>query len=133
MDWLKWMVRAGVALALAAAAGAGWLLGTESGLRWALARVLDYAPPGLEVEEPRGALLGTVSFERLAYQGQEARRVAFELNLLALLADTISLEFLRADSVTLKRPQGSGDRPATLPFGVRVADAQIRSVTFEGY
>ena len=41
MRWLKWLVRAAVGLALAAAVGVGWLLGTESGLRWALARQLN--------------------------------------------------------------------------------------------
>ena len=84
MKWLKRLLRAAVGLVLTLAVvailGGAWLLGTESGLRWAL----RFAPDELTVEGPRGALAGTVSFERIAYEGNEARRVSFDLNLLAL-------------------------------------------------
>ena len=95
MRLVKWLVRGLVALALVAALGVVWLLGTESGLRWAL----GFAPADLELEEPRGTLIGTISFERVAFQGSEARKVAFDFNLLALLADTISVEFVRIESL----------------------------------
>ena len=130
MRWLKWLVRGLVALALFAAAGAVWLLGTESGLRWAL----GFAPADLELEEPRGTLIGTISFERVAYQGSEARKVSFEVNLLALFADTISVEFVRIESLVLKKPEAKTSEPsAPFPFRIRVADAQVKSVVFEGY
>jgi translocation and assembly module TamB len=128
LRWLRWLIRAGVALALAAAAGIVWLLGTESGLRWAL----GFAPPGIQIEEPRGSLLGTMSFERLAFQGNEARNISFDLNLLALLADRISIEFLRVESLTLERPEPSTSQ-AAIPFRVRLADAEVKSLVFEGY
>ena len=129
MRWLKWLVRLAVALALLSAAGAGWLLGTESGLRWAL----GFAPAEVTLEGARGALIRTISFERIAFQGSEARNVAFDLNLLALLTDTISVEFIRIDSLTLHRPQASGGGSAALPFRIRIADAQVKSLVFEGY
>ena len=136
LKWLKWLVRSAVALALVAAAAALWLLGTESGLRWALA----FAPPELEIEGARGALARTLSFERVAYQGNEARSVTLEVNLLALLADTISVEFVRAESIKLQRRESakttseSAKTTSTLlPFRIRVADAEVKSLVFEGY
>src|SRR5688572_9914209 len=132
MKWLKRLLRAAVGmvltLALLAVLGGAWLLGTESGLRWAL----GFAPAGLTVEGARGALAGTVSFERLAYEGNEVRNASFELNLLALLADTVSIEFLRAESVQLKKPEPS-ETKAAFPFRVRVSDAEVKSLVFEGY
>ena len=130
MRWLKGLVRGAVALALVAAAAALWLLGTESGLRW----VLRFAPPELEIEGARGALARTMSFERVAYQGSEARKVVLEVNLLALAADTISVEFVRAESIKLQRPgESAGKTSTTLPFRIRVADAEVKSLVFEGY
>jgi translocation and assembly module TamB len=130
MRLVKWLVRALVVLALVAALGVFWVLGTESGLRWAL----GFAPAELELEEPRGTLTGTISFERVAYQGSEARKVSFEVNLLALFADTISVEFVRIESLVLKKPEAKTSEPsAPFPFRIRVADAQVKSVVFEGY
>src|SRR5512134_2044395 len=108
MRWLKWLVRGLVVLALLAAAGVVSLLGTESGLRWAL----GFAPADVELEEPRGTLMGTISFERVAFQGSEARKVAFALNLLALLADTISVEFLRVESLVVRIPGKTTSEPS---------------------
>jgi translocation and assembly module TamB len=132
MKVLKWLVRGLLALVIVAAAGAAWLLGTESGLRWAL----GFAPAEVQLEEPRGTLLGTVSFKRVAFQGSEARNVAFDLNLLALLADTISVEFVRIESLHLSKPPETKKESASsapFPFRIRVADAQVKSVVFEGY
>jgi translocation and assembly module TamB len=131
MRWLKWLVRGLVALALFAAAGAVWLLGTESGLRWAL----GFAPADVELEGPRGTLIGTISFKRVAFQGSEARNVAFDLNLLALLADTISVEFVRIESLVLKKfeTKETSEPSTSFPFRIRIADAQVKSVVFEGY
>ena len=130
MRWLKWLVRSAVALALAAAAAALWLLGTESGLRWAL----GFVPPALEIEGARGALARTLSFERVAYQGSEARKVVLDVNLLALAAGTIAVEFVRAESIQLQWPGEPAGKTST-PFAlrIRVADAEVKSLVFEGY
>jgi len=130
MRWLKWLVRGAVALALAAASAALWLLGTESGLRWAL----GFVPPALEIEGARGALARTLSFERVAYQGSEARKVVLDVNLLALAAGTIAVEFVRAEGIQLQRPGEPAGKTST-PFAlrIRVADAEVKSLVFEGY
>ena len=49
---MKWILRVTIGLAAVLLGAAFWLLGTESGLRWAL----GFAPPALVVEAPRGAL-----------------------------------------------------------------------------
>lgn len=128
---MKWLLRAVLALAVAFLGVAGWLLGTGSGLRWAL----GFAPPALVVEAPRGALAREISAERVAWDGiVEARKVSFQLNLLALLADTVSVSFLRIDSLTIKRPEGSKEETGfVLPLRIKVSDAQVKSVVFEGY
>jgi translocation and assembly module TamB len=131
MKLVKWLVRGLVALGLLAAMGAVWLLGTESGLRWAL----GFAPPDITLEGPRGTLASTISFERVSFQGSEARDVSFEVNLLALLADTVSVEFVRIESLVLSKPElkATSEPSAPFPFRIRVADAQVKSVVYEGY
>src|SRR5262245_18621891 len=129
MRWLKWPVRAAVVLALLAMAGVLWLLGTESGLRWAL----GFAPPEIAFQGARGTLLGTIGFERVAYGGSEARKVEFELNLLALAGDTVSIEFFRAQGLSIARPQPSTGPAKAIPVRIRLADAEVKSLVFEGY
>src|SRR5262245_41363972 len=95
---MKWLLRILLVLAVALLGAALWLLETESGLRWAL----GFAPPQLVIEEPRGALAREVRAERVAWEGIEARKVSLELNLLALLLDTVSVNFLRVESLNVK-------------------------------
>ncbi len=128
---MKWLLRLVLLLAVAFLGAAGWLLGTGSGLRWAL----GFAPAQLVVEGPRGALAREVSAERVAWDGiVDARKVSFQLNLLALLTDTVSVSFLRIDSLTVKRPEGNKEETGfVLPVRIKVSDAQVKSVLFEGY
>lgn len=102
-------------------------MGTESGLRWALA----FAPATVQLEGARGALIGTMSFDRVAFEGSEARNVAFELDLLALFTDTLSVEFLRIESLSLKKPATGGG--GTIPLRIRLRDVEVKSVVYEGY
>src|ERR687895_1099576 len=50
---------------IAAAAGIGWLVGTEAGLHWAAAKVR-----GLDVEGLHGKLAGEISAEKFAYNAE---------------------------------------------------------------
>jgi translocation and assembly module TamB len=127
---MKWLLRLVLVVVVASLGAAGWLLGTGSGLRWAL----GFAPPQLVVEGPRGALAREIGADRVKWEGIEARKVSFQLNLLALLTDTISVNFLRIDALTIKRPEGSREETSfVLPVRIKVSDAQVRSVVFEGY
>src|SRR5262245_39735871 len=128
---MKWLLRFAVALLTVLVLAAGWLLGTESGLRWAL----GFAPRGLAVDEPRGALAREIRAARVAWDGVvDARKVSFQINLLALLTDTISVNFVRIESLAVKRPEGSKEESGfVLPIRIKVADAHAKSVVFEGY
>src|SRR6185503_788305 len=116
MKWVKWPLRALVAAALLAASGVVWLLGTESGLRWAL----RFAPPGGELTGARGTLAGAMFFDRVAYQGSEALNVPLALTLLALAADTLAVDFVRVDALRLARFGSSSGPGKSLPFRLRV-------------
>lgn len=124
---MRWLARLGllVLVALAAAAGAGvWLVGTESGLRWALARAQAAADGKLEVEGARGVLAGAVAFERLAYRSEslavEARGVRTELGLLAALGGRVALDPLEVEFLELA-PRGGGKPGAAGAPAVPVA------------
>jgi autotransporter translocation and assembly factor TamB len=95
---MKWLLRIALALAAVVVGAAFWLLETEAGLRWAL----GFAPPQLAVENPRGALAREMRADRIAWEGLEARQVRFEVNLLALVFDTVSVNFVRIDSLAVK-------------------------------
>ena len=85
----------------------------------------------MQLEGARGALIGTMSFDRVAFEGSEARNVAFELDLLALFTDTLSVEFLRIESLSLKKPATGGG--GTIPLRIRLRDVEVKSVVYEGY
>src|SRR5688572_13490666 len=129
---MKWLLRVGVALLTLLVIATGWLLGTEGGLRWAL----GFAPRELAVDGVRGALVREISAERVAWDGiVEARNVSLQVNLLALLADTISINFVRVGELTIKRPEDRKEQDSgfVLPIRIKVSDAHAQSVVFEGY
>lgn len=136
MRWIGWTAAFAAALVLALAAAAAWLLGTESGLRWAVARAQDAAGGALAVEGVRGTLAGTARFERLAYVAQdysfEVRQVSAAADLVAALGGQVVIEPLRAASlkIALAEPRAgaSGGAPSpapVLPLGVRLGDVAI--------
>ena len=128
MKWLKWLVRGLVALALFAAAGAVWLLGTESGLRWAL----EFAPADLELEAPRGTLTGTISFRRVAYQAARRAR-SHSRSTSSRFSPTRSRWNSSGSKVSSQEAGRKHPNPQPPSFRIRVADAQVKSVVFEGY
>src|SRR3954469_15030983 len=128
---MKSILRLLVGLAVAFVAAAFWLLETESGLHWAL----GFAPRELAAEGVRGALAREISADRVAWEGIEARNVSLQVNLLALLGDTVSVSFVRIDSLDIRL---SGEKKAetsgpALPLRIKVSDAQVKSVVFQGY
>jgi translocation and assembly module TamB len=127
---MRWLPTLLLTLAAALLAAAVWLLGTESGLRW----VLSHAPAELAVEEPHGVLGGEITAKRIAWQGIEARGVALQVHLLALLGDTVSVGPVRVDALDIKLPPAKGgESKGGLPLQIKVSDARVRSVTYEGY
>ncbi len=123
----------GVLLVFCAGAAVAWLLATEPGLRWAMARAEAASGGKLRVEEARGTLASVVTIERVAYvdgaMSLEARRVRAEGDVLALLRGQIGIEPLRIESVLVKlsaaRPAPPSAPGKALPFGVRLAQVAI--------
>lgn len=66
---LKIVLALTLGLLLLLAAGATWLLGSESGARWALLTAATLTKGGLQVEGVHGRLLGPLRIERLGYVG----------------------------------------------------------------
>src|SRR5262245_32755271 len=126
---MKWLLRILVFLAAVTVGAAFWLLETGSGLRWAL----GFAPQKLAVENPRGALAREIGADRVAWEGIEARNVSFELNLFALLVDTVSVQFVRIDSLVVTLKPSDGQPVPPLPVRIKVSDAQLKSLVVEGY
>jgi translocation and assembly module TamB len=122
--WIALAVPA--AVALAAAAGIGWLVGTEDGLRWAAARV-----GGLETEGLRGVLAGEIAAERVVYSGDgarvEARGVRLRAHLAALLGGRLTIDPLHIGGLRIdlreagQQPSGKPD----WPFRLHLANAAI--------
>ena len=95
MRWLSGALLALAVLLLAAAAGIGWLVGTEQGLQWAAAR-----DAGLHTEGLRGHLAGEVTAETLSFESSAVRlraeQVSVRAHLAALLGGRLTLEPFRA-------------------------------------
>lgn len=105
--WGRWLTLAAVALAViaVAAAGALWLLRTEAGAAWALARV-----PGLQASGVSGALLGDLRVQRLRIElprGGEA------------VLDGAAWNGLRIERTAAWRPRLTVDRLAADRIGIR--------------
>lgn len=105
--WGRWLTLAAVALAIVAVAAAGvlWLLRTEAGAAWALARV-----PALQASGVSGALLGDLRVQRLRIElprGGEA------------VLDAASWTGLRIERTAAWRPRVIVDRLAADRIGIR--------------
>jgi translocation and assembly module TamB len=126
-----------VLLVLAAAAsfaGLAWLVGTEAGLHWAMARVVSASGGRLALEEASGTLAAEVRFGRMAYADDrvrvEARGVRGEGNPLALLRGALGIEPLNIASLQVVLVGRDAAAPAAasgvaLPFGIRLMQVSI--------
>jgi translocation and assembly module TamB len=118
---------------LTAAAALAWLLGTEPGLRWAVARATAAAGGSLKIDGVRGTLASVVSIEQLSFaEGGvkiEARQLQAEGDVLVLLRGQVGLEPLRIATLRVALTD-SGKTPSSqpasaLPVGVRLAQVSI--------
>ena len=131
-------VAALIAVSLAAGTALAWVLGTEAGGRWLLARL-----PMLEVQGFAGHLGGAWRAERVAWRDGE-RRVTVEAPVLAwrpacLWRATLCVERLEAQAVVLHLPADpdaaprDGGLPALeLPLAVSLRRLDIGPVTLDG-
>ncbi|APR03523.1 translocation/assembly module TamB domain-containing protein [Thauera chlorobenzoica] len=130
---LKWL-GGGVALALAAALGAGaWLLGTPSGLEAGLALARHASGGALQVEGVRGRVLGRLDLDALAYRSPalelELKDVSLAWSPAALLDRRLEIAHLTVGRMDLARAAAAdeaaaGPLPApaslALPFAIEL-------------
>jgi translocation and assembly module TamB len=131
---MRWYFAAlGLLLAalVAAAAGIGWLVGTEAGLHWAAAQVGE-----LEVEGLRGRLAGEISADTLAYKGEgfqvKAEKLRLRAHLAALLGGRLTIEPLRAAAIEVELQETEEKQeissPPKLPLRLHIARAEVDAI-----
>lgn len=115
---------------LATLGGGAWLLGTQAGLRWALARAESASGGRLAVREAQGTLARGVRAQSVAWTDPamriEAREVALRVDLLALLSGRIGIAPLEAASLDIETATG-GSAPAAprIAFPLRLGDVRV--------
>jgi translocation and assembly module TamB len=127
------LIGLGIALALGIAAALGglyWLLQTEAGLQWALARAERAAEGKLTLEGARGRLAGTVTLERLRFSDEtltvEAKALSTHAHLAALLGARLVLDPLRAESLDIKLSGvPAAGAPSSFPLAVSLGQAEV--------
>lgn len=122
--WLRWL---GLALLLAVVLliGTGsWLLGTASGLRFALARVQTATHGALRVQQAQGSLLGPLDLAGVQYDDGKGTVVNLvqahlDLRLWPLLAKRAHVVALAADGVEVSLPPSSPSEQSSSTFSLK--------------
>ncbi len=117
MSWLRGLAVLLLALLLAVAPLAGWLLGSESGLRFAAAQLR--AQGLLEAETVRGRLLDSIELEqvRLSAGGYvlRAERLALRWRPAALLERRLHVEAMEGAGLRIELPPAPAESPPEAP------------------
>lgn len=114
MKWVRRIAIAFAALPLIAAAALWWLLGSNAGLRFALARAQAATQGALHVQQARGHLLGPLDLAGVRYddgKGMVASVATLHLDLRfwPLLARRVHVLALRADGVEVALPKPTAE------------------------
>ena len=127
-------------LAVVLAGGALWLVATESGARWAFARVLARTGPELTIGRVSGSLLGGLVVEdvrlRLTRDELDIGRLALHWKPAAALVGEIEFGAARATTVAYRKLPPKGDEEGeggvlSLPFMLRLEDAIVESLSID--
>ncbi len=141
---MKRLLRILLVVVVIAAIGVGgavaWLLYSEAGFSWALARLQRSMGPALALENARGSLSGGIEIAsiRYAYEGTtvEARAVTLRLSPLSLATLAPRVNSLRCAEliVTLAPRTAPGALPATLllPLELQADEVRVDRVTVKG-
>lgn len=123
---LKWLGLGLLGLLLLVAVFVGWLIGTESGARFALARAVASMEGRLSIAQSSGRLVGPLALEGVHYidkdTGIDAKlgRARVDLKPLTLLSRVVHVTDLEADDVELSlttvppKPQPEPTQPFSL-------------------
>ena len=107
--WLRWLVLSILVLLLLIVIAAGWLLGTDSGLRFALARASAATHGALSVQQADGRLLGPLELRGVRYndgKGTDIRLASarVDLDVWPLLRKKLHVLDLQADDIHVDLP-----------------------------
>lgn len=136
---MKWLLAAlGLVVCLVLTA-AGWLLYSESGLRWAAAFAEEALHGKLRVEGLRGALAREVEFASIRFQNEttrvDLREGVVRLELLSILGARAGVRELRAKSLEIVLASAPSDgkppAPPQIPFGLRIDRADLERISLE--
>jgi translocation and assembly module TamB len=117
---------------VAAAAGIGWLVGTEAGLHWAAAQ----AGEQFTFEGLHGKLAGEISAEKLAYKTEgfhvKAEKLSLRAHLAALLGGRLTIEPLRAAAIEVELQEKEEKQEISsapkLPLRLHIARAEVDAI-----
>ena len=114
--WLRWTVLSFAALLLVLLLAVCWLLGTASGLRFALARTQAFTHGALTVQSAHGRLIGPLDLTGLRYAdgtGLDAKvaRAHLDLRASSLLRKRLHVLDLDVDGVDVALPKSEPEQP----------------------
>ncbi|MHB8386430.1 translocation/assembly module TamB domain-containing protein [Metallibacterium sp.] len=132
---LRWLLALPGAALLLLIAASVWLLGTQSGLDFTLARARALTHGALTVQQAQGRLWGPLRLRGVRWRGADGLRVSIaaarlDYAPLALLRKRLDITRLDASGlrVSLPAPQPSSNQPLDLraPLDIRIAQATLR-------
>lgn len=141
MKLLKVILALLVVLACVAAATLTWLAGTESGLRFVLARAAATLPLEFDPATAEGSLVGPMRLPRARWAGGGygvgLRGLELDWSPTALLRRQLQLDLLHAEAVHVELPPGDGAAMATgrpapgapLPWPLAVGDLHVGALS----
>ncbi|MDX1404578.1 MAG: translocation/assembly module TamB domain-containing protein [Woeseiaceae bacterium] len=135
-----WIGLALVALLLLG--GTGWLLGSESGARWALARAASILPSQLTLDIRSGTLLGGLRFSNVEWRDASVlvagEDVFIDLDLISLMFRYLDVDELTAARFEIVIQPGSdaddddeGMPTVDLPIDITVHSAILRNASWQ--
>lgn len=128
-------------IVLALLAGVMWLLGTESGTRFVLARAESYLPTELELRSASGSFFGDVCLESVKWNTASLdvtiRDACVEIEVAQLLSRHLAVRSLDVEEVAIvSRPVPDADSSDELPsfespLRISVDSSSLRNLSFE--
>lgn len=138
--WLRWLGLILLALLLIILLAAGWLLGTGSGLRFALGQASSFTKGALTVGSAQGRLIGPLDLRKVRYnngKGTDVTLASVHLNLRfwPLLAKRVHITALDAEGIVARLPPSDPNAPKSTssfslkpPVGIIIDQAHVGSV-----
>jgi translocation and assembly module TamB len=123
LHWLRWLGLVLLVLMLLVGLALGWLLGTNGGLRFVLARATAATDGTLSVQQAQGHLAGPLTLHGLRYRDGKGmdvqlRSARLDLRLGPLLHKQLHVIDLQAEDIQVDLPASSPepDKPGSFPW-----------------